>query len=134
MPRGANYSYSDGLPRSLALCDGNQREQRESMSSSSTSVQTAVPVKRGIEFDLSQMGSWREYAVVLSNDEVHSMDEVVSQLMKALGCDAGRAQTLMFQAHSSGRTTVAIADRDRAMRIARVLRQISLQVVVRQIN
>jgi len=102
--------------------------------SSSTSTETVVPVKRKIEFDLSEMLPWREFAVVLSNDEVHSMDEVVAQLMKALGCDAGRAQTLMFQAHSNGRATVAVAERGRAMRIARVLRQISLQVVVRQIN
>jgi len=104
------------------------------MSSSSTSVETVVPVKRGIEFDLSQMRPWREFAVVLSNDEVHSMEEVVAQLIKALGCDAGRAQMLMFQAHSSGRTTVAITKRERAMRIAQVLRQISLHVVIRQIN
>ena len=87
-----------------------------------------------IEFDLSQMGPWREYAVVLHNDEVHSDVEVVIQIVKALHCSFSRAQELMLTAHRMGRATVAITDRERAFRIAGVLRQIDLQVTLRQIN
>lgn len=93
-----------------------------------------LPRKQENLYDLSQMEPWREFAVTLYNDEDHSMDEVVGQLMKALQCTPLRAQRLMLEAHTKGQAVVAIAGKPKANRIATVLRQIDLRVILRQIN
>jgi ATP-dependent Clp protease adapter protein ClpS len=98
------------------------------------SLPVETPAKREIVFDLSHMEPWREFAVVLCNDNEHSMDEVVVQLMKALNCGLPRAHELMLRAHKNGQATVAITRREQAMQIATILRQISLTVLLRQIN
>lgn len=95
---------------------------------------TQAPQSEEIVFDLSHMQPWREFAVILHNDEEHSMDEVVVQLVKALNCTFPRAQELMLRVHNEGRATVAITNRSKAERIATILKQIELSVTMRQIN
>ena len=87
-----------------------------------------------IRYDLSDLGPWREFAVVLHNDEEHSQLEVVVQLMKALECPQSVAFTLMRRVEEAGKAVVATASRERAMRIGTVLQRIGLTVEVRQIN
>ena len=103
------------------------------MTASPTSPETQTTTQE-VLYDLSQMRPWREFSVVLFDDEVHSQDEVVIQLMKALQCSLGRAHNLMRQAEQAGKTTVAITHREHAMRITEILRQIDLRVRLRQIN
>jgi ATP-dependent Clp protease adaptor protein ClpS len=95
---------------------------------------TDVPTTRKITFDLSEMEPWREFAVILFDDEEHSQDEVISQLMKALECSMGRAAFLMHQVEEANKATIAIVSREKAVYISRILRQIELQVELRQIN
>lgn len=102
--------------------------------STSTSTSTETRVKEKIHFDLSHMRPWREHAVILHDDDEHSQDQVIVQLMKALGCHSGLAFTLMRKVESRGKASVAFAPRQRAQEIAEVLRQIRLHVVLRQIN
>jgi len=92
------------------------------------------PAKQTIHYDLSDMKPWREYQVILFNDEEHSFQEVEIQLMLALRCHPSRAQTLAIQVDQNGCAVVALADRLRALRIAAVLRQINLRVALWQIN
>ncbi|HUT25993.1 MAG TPA: ATP-dependent Clp protease adaptor ClpS [Sumerlaeia bacterium] len=96
--------------------------------------QTEAPARREIEFDLSQMQPWRECAVVLYDDDIHTQMEVVLQLVKALNCPFPRAHELMRTAEEHGKVTVAITHRERALEIAGVLRQIQLRVTLRQTN
>ena len=42
----------------------------------------------------------RPYQTILFNDENHSMDEVVSQIIKAIHCSPGKATEIMMQAHN----------------------------------
>lgn len=105
------------------------------MSEQSNSPGTVhTPEKRRASLDLSDMEPWREYAVILHNDEEHSQAEVILQLVKALACTFTRARDLMFEAHSNGRATVTIAPREKALKVASVLRQIDLTVTLRQTN
>ena len=104
------------------------------MTSISSTTTTDVPTTRKTTFDLSEMEPWREFAVILFDDEVHSQDEVVAQLMKALECSMGRASFLMRKVEESNKATIAIVSREKAVYISRVLRQIDLQVELRQIN
>jgi len=93
-----------------------------------------VLVEREVEYDLSHLEPWREYSVILYNDDEHSMYEVAAQLMKALGCPLENAWTLMLKAHKDGQAVVAVAGQPRAVRIAAILRQINLRVSLRQLN
>lgn len=86
------------------------------------------------QLDLSDMRPWREFAVVLFNDEHHTYDEVVIQLCKAVNCTWVRALSITRKVDREGRATAVIAPRERAVQVARILREIDLRVVVRQIN
>ena len=73
------------------------------------------------------------YRVTLFNDDHHSMDEVVEQLLKALDCTVESAVHITLQAHSKGSATVIISDKDKANRVASILMQISLVVSVERV-
>lgn len=70
------------------------------------------------------------YRVTLFNDEVHTLDEVVGQLMLALNCTPDVAVHITLRAHSHGSATVIIAEQSAAEQVASVLRQIALKVSV----
>lgn len=107
--------------------------QNASQSSASTSGAEKTRTEQQT-YDLSEMQPWREIAVILHNDEEHSMMEVVIQIMKALSCSYPLAHSHMLRAHSKGKTTLTIVSRERALEIASVLKQIELSVTLRQIN
>lgn len=70
------------------------------------------------------------YRVIIYDDDWHSMDEVVLQLQKATGCSLEKAAEIMFEAHTKGRAICYNGQRDECHRVARVLREIRLQVEV----
>lgn len=70
------------------------------------------------------------YRVIIYNDAWHSVDEVVLQLQKATGCDLQKAATIMWEAHTTGRAICYQGERDDCQRVARILREIRLQVEV----
>ena len=68
----------------------------------------------------------KPYKCILFNDEHHSMDEVVSQLMKATGCSPQRATAIMIEAHTAGRAICAEGHRERCEYVSAVLEEIQL--------
>ncbi|RMH73325.1 MAG: ATP-dependent Clp protease adaptor ClpS [Gemmatimonadetes bacterium] len=54
------------------------------------------------------------YAVILHNDDEHSMDEVVAYLMQIFGFSLGKATLHMLEAHYEGRSTVMVTHQERA--------------------
>lgn len=70
------------------------------------------------------------YRVTLFNDDFHSVDEVVGQLLKALDCSLHTAVEIMLQAHTRGSAVVIIAEQETADHVATVLREILLVVSV----
>lgn len=70
------------------------------------------------------------YRVTLFNDDHHSVDEVVAQLIKALACPLDVAVDIMMRAHTRGSAVVIIAEQTTADRVAGTLRQIDLRVAV----
>jgi len=68
----------------------------------------------------------KSYNVILFNDELHSMGEVVSQIIKAIGCDKVKATEIMLEAHLKGRSIVWTGHRERAEHISSVLEEIRL--------
>jgi ATP-dependent Clp protease adapter protein ClpS len=68
------------------------------------------------------------YVVILYNDDVHAMDEVVEQVQRATGYDIERCIHITLEAHTQGRAIAFTGSEAECERVARVLRQIRLQV------
>lgn len=68
--------------------------------------------------------------VIVYNDDWHSFDEVIRQLIKATGCDEARAEGHAYTVHTQGRAQVFDGPREDCERVAGVLREIRLQVEV----
>lgn len=73
------------------------------------------------------------FRVTLFNDDFHSVDEVVGQILKALNCELDMAVDIMLRAHTRGSATVIIADQATADGVASVLREILLVVSVERV-
>ena len=68
--------------------------------------------------------------VVLYNDDWHTFDEVINQLMKAIKCDYETAERLTWEVHSKGKAVVFEGDLDEAIKVANILEEIDLSVEI----
>jgi ATP-dependent Clp protease adaptor protein ClpS len=68
--------------------------------------------------------------VILFNDEVHSFDEVIGQIMKAIGCDTTKAETLTWEVHNSGKANVFEGQMAKCLRVSHVLEEIALNTQI----
>lgn len=66
---------------------------------------------------------WR---VILYNDEIHTFDEVITQIIKATGCSSGRAEKLAWEVHTKGKAAVYEGSFEECFKVQGVLRQIQL--------
>lgn len=66
---------------------------------------------------------WR---VILYNDDIHSFDEVILQLIKATGCTAQEAEAHAWTVHTEGKDTVYEGSFEECFRVQGVLREIQL--------
>ena len=66
---------------------------------------------------------WR---VILYNDEIHSFEEVILQLMKATGCPVEQAERIAWQAHAQGKALAFEGSFEECFRVQGVLREIQL--------
>lgn len=70
------------------------------------------------------------WKVILYNDNIHTFDEVILQLQKALKCSAQRAEKIAFDAHTRGKAIAFSGEFDGCFRVAGVLREIQLIVEI----
>ena len=66
------------------------------------------------------------WTVVLYDDDVHTFDDVIVQLMKAVGCSAERGARHAWTVHSEGKDRVFSGDFFECLRVQGVLREIAL--------
>ena len=66
---------------------------------------------------------WR---VVLFNDNVHTFDEVIYQIMVAISCPMNRAAALAWQVHTTGKAVVFAGEFEDCFRVQAVLCEIEL--------
>jgi ATP-dependent Clp protease adaptor protein ClpS len=67
---------------------------------------------------------------ILFNDEVHTFEEVISQIIKALRCDRGKAERLTWEVHNHGKSCVYSGDLKRCLEITHVLEEIQLMTQI----
>jgi ATP-dependent Clp protease adapter protein ClpS len=69
-------------------------------------------------------------AVVVHNDNVHSFDEVILQLQKAIGCSEEKGEALAWEIHNNGKAVVFTGDLEECNKVAKILEEIELLVTV----
>ena len=80
-----------------------------------------VVAEEGVEERLDD--PWK---VILYNDDIHSFDEVILQLVKATGCSTQDAERIAWQAHMMGKAVAYQGTFDECFRVQGVLREIQL--------
>jgi len=68
------------------------------------------------------------YVVILYDDDYHSFEEVIVQIQRATGYEIERCVHIMLEAHTTGRAITYTGSEADCERVARILRQIRLQV------
>lgn len=67
---------------------------------------------------------------ILFNDEVHSFDEVISQIMKATGCDLPTAEQMTWEVHNTGKSCVFTGPLVKCLQVTSILEEIELMTQV----
>lgn len=71
-----------------------------------------------------------EATVILFNDEEHTFDEVIEQLIKAINCSYDKAAQLTNEVHSSGKAAVFTGDLFNCLNVSSVLEEIALHTQI----
>jgi ATP-dependent Clp protease adaptor protein ClpS len=80
--------------------------------------------------DIEEVVTLDPAKVILFNDEIHTFDEVISQLMKALKCTQSRAEALTVEVHNGGKAVVYSGDMPKCMEVSGVLEEIMLMTQI----
>lgn len=73
--------------------------------------------------DEDEKTPWR---VILYDDDVHTFDEVIDQLIKALGCNKSHAEELTYKVHNEGKAAVYEGSFEECFEVNGVLKEIQL--------
>ena len=68
--------------------------------------------------------------VVLFNDDWHTFDEVIFQLMKAVKCSLVEARNFAFEVHFKGRSIVFSGGLIQCLKVSSILEEIALHTQV----
>lgn len=68
--------------------------------------------------------------VILFNDEEHTFEEVISQLMRATGCPIEKAHALTLEVHSRGKAMVFEGEVGNCLKVSGVLEEIDLNTQI----
>jgi ATP-dependent Clp protease adaptor protein ClpS len=68
--------------------------------------------------------------VILFNDNVHSFDEVITQLIKAIRCAPERAEAFAWEVHTRGKACVYSGDMNECLRVSSILEEIALHTQI----
>lgn len=90
-------------------------------------TETTIQIAPGIldQLDEALDSPW---VVILYNDDWHPYDQVVFQLQKATGYSLEKAVWITHEAHTTGRAVAYTGSLEECERVARILRDIRLQV------
>ncbi len=68
--------------------------------------------------------------VILFNDEIHTFDEVITQLIKAVKCAHAKAEALAWEVHNNGRAVVFSGEMPRCVEVSGILEEIQLMTQI----
>jgi ATP-dependent Clp protease adaptor protein ClpS len=68
--------------------------------------------------------------VVLYNDEHHTFEEVIFQILRAVHCSMEKAEQLTWEVHNSGKATVYEGPLTECLHVSAILEEIALKTEV----
>ncbi len=68
--------------------------------------------------------------VILFNDEVHSFEEVITQLQKAINCAREKGEALAWEVHTKGKACVFTGSMNECLRVSGILEEIALRTQI----
>ena len=71
------------------------------------------------------------WSVILFNDDIHTFEEVINQIVKATGCSVGKAEDLSWQVHREGKALVFEGEFESCFKVQGVLKEIGLVTEIR---
>lgn len=89
-------------------------------------VEPATPDVEVLEREDDGSGTDDPWRVILFNDEVHTFEEVIRQLMKATGCTRSTAENLAWTVHTKGKAEVYEGTFEECFQVQSVLKEIQL--------
>jgi ATP-dependent Clp protease adaptor protein ClpS len=72
------------------------------------------------------------WLTILHNCDCHTFEQVVRQLMKAIGCSESRGWEIAWEVHNTGKAVVKVGPEPECVRVGNVLAAIGLVVTVVQ--
>lgn len=85
-----------------------------------------VPVEEKDEDTLTQEPA----KVILFNDDIHTFDEVIGQLIKAIHCDSAKAEAIAWEVHNTGKAMVYEGPMPECLKVSHILEEISLHTQI----
>jgi ATP-dependent Clp protease adaptor protein ClpS len=82
-------------------------------------------IESGIDVEIKEPAK-----VVLFNDEVHTFEEVIIQIIRATGCDLSKAESLTWEVHHTGKAIVFIGELLKCTQVSSVLEEIELMTQI----
>ena len=68
--------------------------------------------------------------VILFNDDVHTFDEVIGQLIKAIHCDSVKAEAIAWEVHNTGKSMVYEGPMPECLKVSHILEEIALHTQI----
>lgn len=68
--------------------------------------------------------------VILYNDEWHTFDEVIEQIIKAVKCSRNEAEAMTWEVHTKGKTVVFEGELQECLKVSSVLEEIGLHTQI----
>jgi len=90
-------------------------------------MMSGFPIEAEETETISTIGINLSARVILYNDEHHTFDEVIMQIIKATQCSFERAEALTWEVHSRGLSNVYEGDFGKCLRVSGILEQIDLR-------
>jgi ATP-dependent Clp protease adaptor protein ClpS len=72
------------------------------------------------------------WITILYNCDCHTFEDVVKQLMKAIGCSEDRGWEIAWEVHNTGKSVVKVGPETECVRAGNILAAIGLVVTVTQ--
>ena len=84
------------------------------------------------EVESTETATAPPWMTILHNCDCHTFEQVVQQLMKAIGCSEDKGWELAWEVHNTGKAVVKVGPEVECVRVGNVLASIGLVVTVVQ--
>ncbi len=76
--------------------------------------------------ELDTIGTTFPSKVILFNDNIHSFEEVINQLIKAINCTNDHAEKIAWEVHTKGKACVYEGEIEKCLKVSSILEEIGL--------